>query len=194
SAKNAFTVLKKYRPNGPRFNSEFWAGWFDHWGAKHAHTSAQEEAANLAWMLRNGYSVSIYMFHGGTSFGWMNGANSNGSNYEPDVTSYDYDAALDESGRPTPKYFAFRKIIEKDTGVTPPPVPEVAPPIGVPDFVLEQSASLWQNLPAPIHSAQILTMEDVGQSYGYILYRTHLSNTSSGKLVLDKLHSYAEIY
>ncbi len=63
------------------------------------------------------------MFHGGTSFGWMNGANSNGKNYEPDVTSYDYDAALDESGHPTPKYFLFRDVIARATGITPPPVP-----------------------------------------------------------------------
>ena len=194
SARDAFAVLKKYRPNGPFFNSEFWAGWFDHWGAKHAHTSAQQEAANLDWMLRQGYSVSIYMFHGGTSFGWMNGANSNGKNYEPDVTSYDYDAALDESGRPTPKYFAFRKVIAKDTGVTPPPVPKVAPPISVPAVALNGPASLWSNLPAPVHSEQVLSMEDLGQAYGYILYRTHLTSVAEGKLVLDQLHSYAEVY
>lgn len=194
AARNAFATLKKYRPNGPFFNSEFWAGWFDHWGAKHAHTSAQQEAANIDWMLRQGYSVSIYMFHGGTSFGWMNGANSNGSDYQPDVTSYDYDAPLDESGRPTPKYFLFRKVIVQDTGITPPPVPKVAPPIGVPAIPLVDSASLWNNLPAPIHSEQLLSMEDIGQSYGYILYRTHLSSTTGGRLVLDKVHSYAEVF
>ncbi|MFZ0661460.1 MAG: beta-galactosidase family protein [Acidobacteriaceae bacterium] len=194
AAQDAFTTLKKFRPNGPFFNSEYWAGWFDHWGAKHAQTNVQEEAANLDWMLRQGYSVSLYMFHGGTSFGWMNGANSNGKNYEPDVTSYDYDAALDESGRPTAKYFAFRKVIAKDTGVTPPPVPRVDPPISVPAIPLAASASLWANLPAPVHSEQVLSMEDVGQSYGYILYRTHLHAAAGGKLVIDQPHSYAEVY
>lgn len=194
SARDAFAVLKKYRPHGPFLNSEFWAGWFDHWGAKHAHTSAQKEAANLDWMLRQGYSVSIYMFHGGTSFGWMNGANSNEKNYEPDVTSYDYDAALDESGRPTPKYFALRKVIAKDTGVTPPPVPAVAPAISVPAVALQESASIWKNLPAPLRSEQVLSMEDVGQSYGYILYRTRIPAATAGELVLDQLHSYAEVY
>ncbi|HEV2710049.1 MAG TPA: beta-galactosidase family protein [Edaphobacter sp.] len=195
AAQKAFDVLKKYRPNGPFLNSEYWAGWFDHWGGKHAHTNAANEAANLDWMLRQGYSVSFYMFHGGTSFGWMNGANSDGhGSYEPDVTSYDYDSPLDESGRTTAKYFAFRDVIAKATGVTPPPVPEVAAAISIPAVALTESASLWDNLPAPVHSKQVLSMEDVDQAYGYILYRTHLKQAAAGTLALDELHSYAQVY
>ncbi|MGC1157812.1 MAG: beta-galactosidase family protein, partial [Acidobacteriaceae bacterium] len=86
-AQRSFATLKKLRPEGPFMNGEYWDGWFDHWGAPHAHTNAQQQASDLDWILRQGYSISIYMFHGGTSFGWMNGANSNGKNYEPDVTS-----------------------------------------------------------------------------------------------------------
>jgi len=194
AAQKAFATLKTFRRNGPFLNSEYWAGWFDHWGGKHAHTDATNEAANLKWMLEQGYSVSIYMFHGGTSFGWMNGANSNGTNYEPDVTSYDYDSPLDESGRPAAKYFVFRDVIAKATGVTPPPVPEVAAPIDVPAVTMTESASLWRNLPKPIHSEQVLSMEDVDQAYGYILYRTHLKGGPSAELLLDELHSYAQIY
>jgi beta-galactosidase len=194
AAQAAFATLKKIRPDGPFFNSEYWAGWFDHWGGKHAHTSVREEAANLDWMLRQGYSVSLYMFHGGTSFGWMNGANIDGGRYEPDVTSYDYDSALDESGRPTEKYFAFRDVIAKATGVTPPPVPEVVAPINVPAVSMVEAALLWKNLPKPIHSEQVLSMEDVDQAYGYILYRTKLKEAGAGELVLDELHSYAQVY
>ena len=194
-AQKAFATLKKYRPNGPFFNSEYWAGWFDHWGGKHAHTNAAAQEENLKWMLAQGYSVSIYMFHGGTSFGWMNGANRTDSGeYQPDVTSYDYDSALDESGRPTAKYYAFRDLIAKATGVTPPPVPEVPAPIAVPAVKMDEAASLWANLPAPIHSKTILSMEDVGQAYGYILYRTEVKNTTASELVLDQLHSYALVY
>lgn len=146
-------------------------------------------------MLEQGYSVSIYMFHGGTSFGWMNGANSDGKgSYEPDVTSYDYDSALDESGRPTPKYFAMRDVIAKATGVTPPAVPQVAPAMSVPTISLPESASLWDNLPLAISSDQVQSMEDIGQAYGYILYRTHLKADAEGKLVLDQIHSYAQVY
>lgn len=194
-AQKAFKTLKKERPNGPFFNSEYWAGWFDHWGGKHAHTNADAQVANLKWMLEQGYSVSIYMFHGGTSFGWMNGANSDGKgSYEPDVTSYDYDSALDESGRPTPKYFAMRDVIAKATGVTPPAVPQVAPAMSVPAISLPESASLWDNLPLAISSDQVQSMEDIGQAYGYILYRTHLKADIEGKLALDQIHSYAQVY
>lgn len=194
-AQKAFETLKKERPNGPFFNSEYWAGWFDHWGGKHAHTNADAQVANFKWMLEQGYSVSIYMFHGGTSFGWMNGANSDGKgSYEPDVTSYDYDSALDESGRPTSKYFAMRDVIAKATGVTPPSVPQIAPAMSVSAISLPESASLWDNLPLAISSDQVQSMEDIGQAYGYILYRTHLKLDVEGKLALDQIHSYAQVY
>ncbi len=197
-AQKSFATLKTMRPNGPFFNSEFWAGWFDHWGGEHAHTSTEIQAANLKWELEQGYSVSIYMFHGGTDFGWMNGANSSDltKNYEPDVTSYDYDSALDESGRPTPKFFVFRDIIAKATGVTPPAVPEVAAPIAVAPFKLTEAASLWDNLPKPAaSSATPLTMEDVGQAYGFILYRAKkLIQGKTAALVLDSPHDYASVY
>ena len=195
AAQQAFDALKKYRPNGPFLNSEFWDGWFDHWGSHHAHTSTEAEAANLKWILDHGYSVSLYMFHGGTSFGWMNGANlTRDAGYQPDVTSYDYDSALDESGRTTPKYDAFRNVIADATGITPPPVPDVAPAITVPPVKMTEAASLWKSLPTPIHSQQILSMEDVDQAYGYILYRTKLKPQPGGELALDELHSYALVY
>ena len=133
AAQKEFAKLKKFRPNGPFFNSEFWDGWFDHWGGKHA-LPMHERSCNLDWMLKQGYSVSLYMFHGGTSFGWMNGANSDGKNYEPDVTSYDYDAPFDESGRPTAKFSLFREVIAKASGVTPTDVPMVAPAMKIPEI------------------------------------------------------------
>jgi beta-galactosidase len=194
AAKRNFAIERKIRPNGPFFNSEFWDGWFDHWGGKHGKTNAANEVANLDWMLRQGYSVSLYMFHGGTSFGWMNGANSDGKNYEPDVTSYDYDAPLDESGRTTPKYFAFRDVIAKATGTTPPAVPASPPATKIPEFKLEEAVSLWKVLPPPVHSEQVLSMEDLDQAYGYILYRKHLDGPAEGDLVLDELHDYAQVF
>ena len=193
-AKDGFALLHKLRPDGPFMTGEYWAGWFDHWGEKHHVTNAQEQADELAWILAQGYSVSLYMFHGGTSFGWMNGANSSGKVYQPDVTSYDYDAPLDESGRPTPKYILFRNVIAKATGVTPPPVPAMPSPVAVAAFDLPASVSLWSTLPAPVESAQPLTMEDLDQAYGYILYRTEVAGPVRGELILDRLHDYARIY
>jgi len=194
NAQQEFEILKKYRPNGPFFNSEFWDGWFDHWGSKHAGSNAEKEAANLEWMLKQGYSVSLYMFHGGTSFGWMNGANSDGKNYEPDVTSYDYDAALDESGRPSKKYAKFREVIAKTTGVPPPTTPKMEATQKVAAFPLEESVSLWDTLPTPVKSEQVQSMEDVDQAYGYILYRTKLKKAADGELGIEDLHDYAQIY
>jgi beta-galactosidase len=193
-AERSFALYRKLYPEGPYFCAEYWAGWFDHWGAKHEHTDAAKQVAEIRWMLKQGYSVSMYMIFGGTSFGWFSGANSNGHNYQPDVTSYDYDAPIDEAGQPRPKFFEIRKAIQETTGVTSPPVPP--PPIlgSLPAIPLNESVSLWDALPAPVPSAQPLTMEDLHQNFGYVLYRTMLHGPASGDLVLDQLHSYARVY
>lgn len=191
---SAFTRLKAFHPAGPYMSGEYWDGWFDHWGKAHETRPVEVQEAELKAILDRGDSISIYMFEGGTSFGWMNGANSNGKNYEPDITSYDYDAALDEQGKPRPKFFAFRDIITHALGTTAPALPpdtamaapEVAP--------ITESASLWDNLPKPVASKTPLTMEDLDQSYGYLLYRTTLKPGPAGKLVLDELHDYAQVY
>ena len=193
-AKGEFPKLKKLRPDGPFMSGEYWAGWFDHWGAAHETRSPQQEADEIGWMLHQGYSVSLYMFHGGTSFGWMNGANSNGKNYEPDVTSYDYDSPLDESGRVTPKYELLRKTIAEATGKQPPPIPAVAPTMKIEPFPLSESVSLWKTLPQSVRSESPLTMEDLDQAYGYILYRTTVSGPSQSELTIDMLHDYAQVY
>lgn len=193
-AEKSFAALELQRPQGPRMSGEYWAGWFDHWGEKHHETDGAREAAELEWMLSRGYSVSMYMFHGGTSFGWMNGANSNGTNYQPDTTSYDYDAPLDEQGEPRQKFFAFRDVITRVTGTQPPALPPSTPLRTFPIDTHMETASLWRNLPTPIDSKTLLSMEDLNQSYGYLLYRTPLAAGDGGELVLDGLHDYAQVY
>lgn len=193
-AKNEFAKLAKLRPNSPRMCGEYWNGWFDHWGEKHHTTDAAAEARELQWMLEQGYSVNLYMFHGGTSFGWMNGANIDNGKYDPDVTSYDYDVPVSESGELRPKYFLFRDVIRKVTGITPPDPPAPIAPQILPAIQLTRSASIWDALPNPVTSSQILSMEDVGQSYGYILYRTNIAHAQNGELHFDELHSYAQVY
>ncbi|MGD0346584.1 MAG: beta-galactosidase family protein [Terracidiphilus sp.] len=194
NAPKAFATLHQLRPEGPFMATEWWDGWFDFWGGEHHTTDAKPQAAELEWILEQGYSISIYMVHGGTSFGWMNGADMDHTPFQPDVTSYDYDSAIDESGRPSAKYFLFRDAIAKATGVTPPPVPAVDPPIATPAVEFKQSASLWLTLPQPFASAQLLSMEDLNQAFGYILYRTTVAGPAAGDLVLDELHDYARIY
>jgi beta-galactosidase len=193
-AKSSFEQLLKMRPGQPHMAGEYWDGWFDHWGEKHQSRAAQEQIDEFRWIVDHGYSVSMYMFHGGTSFGFMSGANSDHGGYQPDVTSYDYDATLDESGRPTVKYFAFRDILTKATGIEPPAVPDSPAPISIAPFRLSLARSLWKALPEPIKSTQPLTMEDIDQNYGYILYRTTLKSAGDGDLQLDQLHSYARVY
>jgi beta-galactosidase len=192
--ETAFAKLAKARPNSPMMTGEYWAGWFDTWGVKHHVTDAAAEAAALKWMLSRGYSVNLYMFHGGTSFGWMNGADMGDGKYEPDTTSYDYDAPVSESGELKPKFFLFRDAIREVTGKTPPAPPAPLPVRALTPVKLERAVSVWDTLPKPIESAQTLSMEDVGQSYGYILYRTTIGTAQDAKLHIDELHSYAQIY
>ncbi len=197
-AKDEFQKLAKLRPDGPKMSGEYWAGWFDHWGEKHQVTDGAKQAAELGWMLKQGYSVSLYMFHGGTSFGWMNGANWDNGQYQPDVNSYDYDAVVDESGRPTAKYWNFRDAIADAEGLSDArsfgAAPDVPGTQAIAQVALGESASLWDNLPAPVASSELKSMEDLDQAYGYVLYRTVAPSDSTGALVLDGLHDFAQIY
>jgi beta-galactosidase len=195
NAEKGFKLLEAARPNGPRMTGEYWAGWFDKWGEAHHETDGQKEADEFRWMIERGYSVSLYMFHGGTTFGWMNGADTHhGHDYHPDTTSYDYDAPLDESGTPRYKFNLLRKAIAEITHISPPELPALTPHVSYPIAPVKRSASLWDNLPKPIESATPLTFEDLDQNYGYVLYRTQLNSGEGGKLVLDGLHDYAQIY
>jgi beta-galactosidase len=188
----------KFRPGQPIFVTEYWPGWFDSWGHPHQTRPTAPQLEDLDYILRHGAGINLYMFHGGTSFGFMSGADMSKGNYLPDTTSYDYGAPLDESGRPTPKYFEIRKIFAKyspcGSEACLPEVPKVAAAIAIPTIKLLQSMALWDNLPAPIDSPTPLTMEAVGQSFGYILYRTQLPAAVSGDLTLTELHDYAQIY
>lgn len=193
-ADSAFARLSRFRPNGPLMTGEYWAGWFDQWGRRHNTTNVAQQVREFGRMLEHGYSVNLYMFHGGTTFGFMNGANIDGGKYYPQTSSYDYDAALDESGRPTPKYFAFRDVIAKRTQQVLPSVPTMDSTIVIPPFSLNETAELFQNLPKPVHSQRPRSMESVGQSYGYILYRTTVPTAKSGMLVVHDVRDYAQVY
>jgi beta-galactosidase len=144
-------------------------------------------------MLGHGYSVNLYMFHGGTTFGFMNGANIDGGRYHPQTTSYDYDAALDESGRPTPKYYLFRDVIIAHGGA-PSPVPSIDSAVALAPFRLQQVSALWGTLGKPVHVPVPRAMETFGQGYGYILYRTVPHWTSHGLLAIHGVRDYAQVY
>jgi beta-galactosidase len=123
-------TLRAHQPSGPLMCMEFWDGWFDHWGGPHHTTGIDEAAAELDALLASGASVNIYMFHGGTNFGLTSGANDKGV-YRPTVTSYDYDAPLDEAGNPTAKYHAFREVISR---YAPVPAATASPAAPAPEY------------------------------------------------------------
>ena len=206
-AGEAFQKLRQYQPDGPLMVAEFWNGWFDHWGEAHHTRQPQDAAAALDEILAAGGSVSLYMGHGGTNFGFMNGANwFPQTGYQPTVTSYDDDAPLDEAGQPTPKYAALREVIGRYAVL---PQAEVPPEAGqtpsgptnrlaLGEIELTESVRLLEALPAlsaPVRSNTPEPMEAFGQNYGFILYRTRLSGPRpENRLTLYELHDRAQVF
>lgn len=168
-AENA-AQLKSLVPEGPHMCTEYWCGWFDHWGEPHHVRDAADAADTFAQLLDSGCSVNVYMFHGGTNFGFMNGANFQ-ERYEPTTTSYDYDAVLSESGDLTDKFFAFRRVIEERFGALPPVRVKNSEKRAYGKVALDGCLPLAETLGAPVESAAPVDMEKLGQSYGYTLYR-----------------------
>lgn len=193
-AETGFDALAKLRPGAPLFASEYWPGWFDHWGEPHQTRPIEPQIKDLDYILRHNAGVNIYMFHGGTSFGMMSGSSWTNNQFLPDVTSYDYDAPLDEAGHPTPKFYAYREEIARHLGHALPSVPPAPPVAAIAPFTLTSVASLWASLPRAIDSQQTRPMEDFGQSYGFILYRTELNHPIDGDLAIDGLNDYALVY
>ena len=206
-----FRRLGELRPDAPKMCSEFWSGWFDKWGARHETRPAKDMVEGMDEMLSKGISFSLYMTHGGTSFGHWAGANSPG--FAPDVTSYDYDAPINEWGLPTPKFWELRKMMEKyNDGKKMPAVPKVPMPIiTVPKFELTEFAPLfngfdwkytWWEHEEEAHGDRPKTFEELDMGWGSVLYTTRLpdipqqgNNLSAQQstLTLDA-HDFAQVF
>ena len=188
-----FEKLKKLRPDSPLMCSEFWSGWFDKWGANHETRPAANMIAGIDEMLSKGISFSLYMTHGGTNWGHWAGANSPG--FAPDVTSYDYDAPISESGQTTPKYWELRKTLAKYMyGEEMAEVPQTIAPITVPAFRFTEYAPLFDNLPLPAEGNEIKTMEEYDQGFGSILHRTTLPQIDEPSVLTFQAHDYAQVF
>ena len=186
--------LRERQPAGPLMCAEFWNGWFDNWGTHHHTTDAAASASELDALLSAGASVNIYMFHGGTNFGFTNGANDKGI-YEPTITSYDYDAPLAEDGFPTDKYFAFRDVIAKHFPVTDEvPAPRPCPPMEAVDVT--QSVPLldvaWRGGSAQVVPGAVPPAETTGQYRGFFLYGKTLE--SGGVLSFAEVRDRAQFF
>ncbi|MFN8255871.1 MAG: beta-galactosidase [Bacteroidales bacterium] len=194
----------KMNPGVPVFSSETYPGWLTHWGEKWAKVSTDDIVKEVDFLMKNKKSFSLYVFHGGTNFGFTAGANAFADknlpvgithNFMPDVTSYDYDAPLTEQGRVTEKYLALRKLIQhylKNEKL--PDIPSEIPAITIPEIKMEYFTSIWDHLPKPVRVSQPQPMEYLNQYHGMIMYRTSLVGHKSGKLVLRELHDYALVY
>ncbi|MBP3965401.1 glycoside hydrolase family 35 protein [Paenibacillus lignilyticus] len=196
---SSFDKLKEYQPDSPLMCMEYWNGWFDHWGKPHHMRDAADAAAVLDEMLAAGASVNFYMFHGGTNFGFYNGANCQEPNlYEPTITSYDYDSPLDETGMPTAKYFAVREVIARYEELGSLELPPAIPRRAYGQVELTEQGTLWEQLDVlsvPVQSVTPLPMEKVGQNYGFILYSTHISGPRpSEQLHLQEVRDRALIF
>lgn len=201
-AKDALALLREHQPDGPLMVMEFWSGWFDHWGEPH-HISAdggasiQRSLDTLDEILAAGASVNFYMFHGGTNFGFMNGANCEPSPYQADVTSYDYASPISESGDLSPRYQGYRDILRKYTQVPSNANMHSTPKRSYGKIELTEAAGLFESLEAlsqPSRSVTADPMEMYNQDYGFILYRTLLSGPSRGDLHVRGLHDRAQVF
>ncbi len=194
--KERFEVLKKYTDGGPLMCTEFWVGWFDHWGnGGHMTGNLEQSVKDLDDMLACGH-VNIYMFEGGTNFGFMNGSNYY-DELTPDVTSYDYDGILTEDGQITEKYKRYQEVISKYAAI-----PEVSFSTEIKRkaygrLKIQEKVSLFETLDSissPTELPYPVSMERLGQNYGYVLYHSVLEKEQSfEKIKLWKANDRANI-
>ena len=183
-------VVDKFYPGGPYFVPELYPGWLCHWSERFPRSDGRGVTRNVDKLLRGGASLSLYMFHGGTNFGFWNGANFGGV-YQPHTTTYDYDAPCDEAGNATPKYMMLRGAINKARGVEPIPVPAPTPKISISSISLTPIASVLDFLPKPMKSAKPMTFEALHQGYGFVLYRHTMTGSGRKKLTVEGVRDYA---
>ncbi len=193
---NQFKELAKDQPTIPLMCSEYWSGWFDHWGRAHATRSVENMCGSMKDMLDRKISFSLYMAHGGTTFGQWGGANT--PPYSTMLTSYDYDAPISEAGWETEKFHAVRKLLGNylnEGESIPESIPAAKKVISIPQFKVSEVAPLFDNLPKAVEIDTIQPMELFDQGWGTIIYRTTLPKGGVDRmLVIDEVHDWAIVY
>ncbi len=195
SSDDDFAQATKADGDMPSFSSETYPGWLTHWGEKWQRPDTNHLVKELEYLLQHKRSFNLYVVHGGTNFGFTAGANAFAeTQYQPDITSYDYDAPINEQGQATPKYFTLRNLIAKYVDHKIPKVPGAIPAIEIPPVEMKYVTTIWNRLPIPVNSVQPKPMEAFDQNQGLILYRTTLVGHKSGKLTITEPHDYALIF
>lgn len=188
-----FSALRNILPKGPLMCGEFYPGWFDTWGAPHHTGNTPRYLADLEYMLKAGASFSIYMAHGGTTFGFWTGADRP---FKPDTSSYDYDAPISEAGWPTEKFFKTRDLFSRYLlpGETIPQAPAKNPVMRIAPVEATACAPLRENLPTAIKDSQPRSIEQYDQGYGCILYRTTVPAGPEAALDADSVHDIGQVF
>lgn len=182
---------------GPYMVAEFYPGWLTHWAEPFPVTPIDSFLPQYDSLLARGASVNLYMFHGGTNFGFTSGANNTKMlPIEPSMTSYDYDAPLSEAGWPTSKYYALREVIQRHVSYAIPAVPGLVPVIAIPAIRLTAQEDLMGLIGhiTPVRASQPLAFEDLDQADGYVLYRHRFAEAANGTLEIDGLRDYAAVF
>lgn len=190
------TVNAYNNGQGPYFVSEFYPGWLDHWNEKFVSTSIDSLVKHTKAYLDAGVSFNYYVIHGGTNFGFTAGANfTNDKNIQPDITSYDYDSPISEAGWATPKYGALRALMMQYVDNVP-EVPQRIPTISIPEIQFEGKVDLFSSLSQvkPVKSNRLLTMEELNQGHGYVVYRFRTARALKGKMSVPGLADFATVY
>ena len=190
-----FDQAARHNPDVPAFSSETYPGWLTHWKEQWQHPDTADILHQVDYLLSHHRSFNLYVIHGGTNFGFTAGANAfSPTQFQPDVTSYDYDAPITEQGRPAAKYYALRDVIARYASRPLPELPPQIPVMEIPAFTLQPFTSLWDHLPPAKLTPQPLPMEHFGQNSGMILYRTRLIGHKSGNLSITEPHDYALVF
>lgn len=195
--KGNIEFLQNFRKDQPYMCMEYWCGWFDHWFEEHHTRQGYEVIDDLKWFIEHNVNFNMYMFHGGTNFGFTNGANHM-AEYEPTTTSYDYCAPLSEAGDRTETYYLIRNLIKEKFGAVPEITATETPKKAYGKIKLTQKAELFDNLDnlsTPVKSVEPLFMEALDQDFGYILYSANINGPRDEQpLFLDTLHDRANIF
>jgi beta-galactosidase len=188
-----FKKLRVLQPTGPLFCSEFYPGWFDTWGQPHHTGDTGHFLADLTTMLDSGASFSIYMVHGGTTFGLWSGCDRP---FKPDTSSYDYDAPISEAGWPTDKFFRTRELFMKylQPGEVLPEPPAKNPVISFTPVEAREAAPVLENLPAALEVDRPRNMEAYNQGYGCVLYRTTVPAGAAAVLEAAAVRDFGYVF
>lgn len=182
---------------GPYMVAEFYPGWLDHWNEPFQKVSADAIVKQTNKYLENGVSFNVYMVHGGTNFAFWAGANyNNETNIQPDITSYDYDAPISEAGWATEKYTGMREAIMKHVEYAVPDVPAKNPVISINNISLNKTADVFSQLEKeePVVNDEPMNFEDLGQGFGYVLYRRHFNQPIAGLMKVPGIADFATVY